>query len=188
VDFFTFNVSGNFFANKPPDNQLEPSAFRGLFFPSLPETSIPRDSVNADSSWRISDDMVLAGDVQYNIEEKKLATAAIGLAVRRDERMSYTIGNSYINELDSNITSVGLAYTISKKYTLGYYQSFDFGRTESVNFGTSLTRKFDTFAMIFRVNYDEVTGESSAGFSVVPQGAKGSFGTDSAEAFSNNRK
>ncbi len=188
VDFFTFNVSGNFYANKPPDRELNPSDFRGLFFPGLPEASIPRDSINADTIWRISDDMILAGDVQYNVDDNKLATAAVGLAVRHDERLSYTVGNSYINDLNSNITSVGLDYTISKKYTFGYYQSFDFGRTESVNFGTTLTRKFDTFAMIFRVNYDEVTGESSMGFSIIPQGAKGTFGTDSAQAFTNNKR
>ncbi len=188
VDFFSFNVSGNFYANKPPDKELNPSDFRGLFFPSLSETSVPRDSINADTSWRISDDMILAGDVQYNVDDNKLATAAVGLAVRHDERLSYTIGNSYINDLDSNITSVGLDYTISKKYTFGYYQSFDFGRTESVNFGTTLTRKFDTFAMVFRVNYDQITGESSMGFSVIPQGAKGSFSTDSAQAFTGNRR
>ena len=183
VDFFTFNVQTNFFFNKPPDHEMEPSAFRGLFFPSLPETSIPRDSVNADASWRVSDDVVILGDVQYNVEEKTLATAAVGLAVRHDERLSYTVGNSYINELDSNITSVGVQYNISKKYELGYYQSFDFGRTENVNFGTTLTRKFDTFAIVFRVNHDQITGESSAGVSLTPQGIGGGFGTDQASAF-----
>ena len=187
VDFFTFNVVANFFANKPPDNELPPSDFRGLFFPSLPESSVPRDSLNADATWRVSDDMVLLGDVQYNVEENRLATAAVGLAVRHDERLSYTVGNSYINDLDSNITSVGLSYMISKKYTLGYYQSFDFGRDENVNFTTSLTRKFDTFAMLFRVSYDEITGESSMGFSLSPVGAGGSFGTDTAQAFSQRR-
>ncbi len=188
VDYFTFNVQANFYANRPPDREIDPNAFRGLFFPSAPETSIPRDSINADSSWRISDDTILIGDVQYNVEEKKIATAAIGLAVRRDERLSYTIGNSYINELDSNITSVGISYMVSKKYTLGYSQSFDFGRNESVSFNTTLTRKFDTFAMIFRINYDEITGESSIGFNLQPQGANGAFGSDTAQAFASQRR
>ena len=41
VDFFTFNVEGNFFANQPDDDELAPTRFRGLFFDSLPEASIP---------------------------------------------------------------------------------------------------------------------------------------------------
>jgi len=40
VDFFTFNVEGNFFAHKPNDSLIAPTRFRGLFFDSLPEASI----------------------------------------------------------------------------------------------------------------------------------------------------
>jgi hypothetical protein len=29
VDFFSLNVEGNFFMNRPPDDQLSPVAFRG---------------------------------------------------------------------------------------------------------------------------------------------------------------
>lgn len=180
VDFFTFNIEGNFFDNEPPDAEYPPNSFRGLFFPSLPEASIPRDAINADATWRISDDTVLMSDVQYNLEEKTVATAAIGLAVRRDERLSYTIGNSYIDALDSNITSVGLNYMISRKYTFGYNQSFDFGQGDNVSYTTTLTRKFDTFALIFRANYDQYNDESSFGFSLQPMGAGGAFGTDNA--------
>jgi hypothetical protein len=130
---------------------------------------------------------VLIGDAQYNLEEARLATAAIGLAVRRDERMSWYIGTSYIDELDSNITTVGLNYTISKKYSVGYTQAFDFGDGENVNYLATLNRRFDSFYLLFRAAYDQTTDESSFGVNLLPVGARNAFGTDTASVFNPGR-
>src|SRR5205085_3604723 len=66
VDVFTLDVQGNFFANKPPDRELNPAGFRGLFFDSIPEASVPRDSINAQATWRISDETIVLADSEYN--------------------------------------------------------------------------------------------------------------------------
>ena len=50
------------------------------FFPSLPEASVPRDSVNIDALWRVSDSVSLSADTQYNINENEWATAGAGKA------------------------------------------------------------------------------------------------------------
>jgi hypothetical protein len=94
VDFFTLNVEGNFFFNQPSDTILTPTGFRGLYFTSLPETSVPRNSINADALWRVSDTTALLADTQYNLDENQLATSSIGLAVQREPRTSCTSGRS----------------------------------------------------------------------------------------------
>src|SRR5262249_35186520 len=55
VDFLTLGISADLFANQPPPAELAPQSFRGVFFPTLPEASIPRNSLNMDLTWRVSD-------------------------------------------------------------------------------------------------------------------------------------
>jgi hypothetical protein len=189
VDFFTLNVQGNAFTNKPPDSELAPPsrdydvrAFRGLYFYSLPEASIPRNSINADSTWRISDQFVVLSGVEWNADQQSLATASIGAAIKQEPRITYFIGTRYIDPLGSNITTFGTLYELSRKYTLGFSQSYDFAQANNVNSSAWLVRKFDTFATALGVMYDSTQDESSVQFNLYPNG----FGTGfSAEQLGN---
>jgi hypothetical protein len=170
VDFFAVNVEANLFANQPSDDELNPSGFRGLYFASLPETSVPRNAINADATWRISDNTVMLADANHNLDESKLATAGIGLLVRRDERLTYFIGNRYIDELNSNITTVSLSYELSPKYTLLASQSFDFGLSENVSSSFGLLRQFDAFFLSVSTSHDSITDQSTFNFNLYPKG------------------
>jgi lipopolysaccharide assembly outer membrane protein LptD (OstA) len=170
VDFFTLNVEGNFFLNQPADDVLDPTGFRGLFFPSLPEASIPRNGINADALWRISDSTALLSDVQYNLDDLTLATTSIGLAVQRDTRLSYFLGARYIGEINSMIASAAANYQLSSKYSLRGTQSFNLGERRNQNSAITLVRLFDRFFMSFTFYYDAIDDESGFRFGIAPQG------------------
>jgi hypothetical protein len=179
VDFLVLNVEGNFFANQPPDEQLEPTSFRGLFFPSLPEASIPRNAINADALWRISDTTVLLADAQQNLDDNQFATGAVGFAAQRDERVSYYLGGRYVDELDSMIASGALEYELTRKYSLSFSQSYDFGDDEgTVGTTASLRRRFDRFYALFTLYYDAREDESGFRFALYPEGLGRGAGTD----------
>jgi hypothetical protein len=186
VDFLTLNVEGNFFLNAPPDDELNPVAFRGLFFPSMPEASVPRNSVNADAIWRVSDTTAILADAQFNLDERNLSTASIGLAASRGERLSYFLGLRYIDsgeftrfgaggalqerDLHSVVATAAVNYQITPKWNVAARQSFDFGERERVLSNYSLIRHFDRFyaSVTFRVDY---IGEDSGIFvNVWPEG------------------
>jgi len=78
VDFFALNVELNLFSNKPSDADFPPSGFRGLFFNSAPEASLPRTSVNVDALWRVSDTTAVLADLQQNLQDMETATASVG--------------------------------------------------------------------------------------------------------------
>jgi hypothetical protein len=177
VDFFTLNVEANFFANQPDDEFLEPEVFRGLFFPSLPEASIPRNSLNADALWRISDTTAVLADAQYNLDEMSLATTSIGLAVQRDTRMAYFVGARYIGEINETIGSFQLNYELSTKYLLTAQQSFNFSERENQTSAVGLIRRFDRFFMTVQVFYDAVEDESGFRFGIIPEGLGAGFTT-----------
>ena len=170
VDFFTLNIEANFFANQPDDEFLTPTMFRGLFFSSVPEESIPRNSLNADALWRISDTTAVLADVQYNLDEMALATTSIGLAVQRDTRMAYFVGARYIGEINQTIGSLNINYELSPKYLLTAIQSFNFSEERNETSALGIIRRFDRFLVTFQVFYDAVEDQSGFRFGIIPEG------------------
>jgi hypothetical protein len=162
VDFFTLGVEANFFSNEP-EATLPPSDFRGLYFASMPEASVPRESLNVDATWRISDTTVALADAQYNLDENELATAGVGLMVQRDARLTYLVTGRRIGDLDSSFLSVVGVYELSPKYQITFSQGYDFGQSENVATAVEFRRRFDTFFMSLTYSYsliDEQTGVS----------------------------
>jgi len=170
VDFVTLNVEGNFYTNQPDEDALDPQDFRGLYFASLPEASIPRNSVNADAAWRVSDTTIVLADQQYNVDESQLATAAAGLAVQRDPRVAYYLEQRYVEALDSNITSFAISYELSAKYRLDFNQSYDFSQTNNVNTSFTVNRRFDRLIASVTVYTDNVNDETGFRFFLLPEG------------------
>ncbi len=170
VDFLSLNVEGNFYTHKPNDVLLDPVKFRGLYFESMPEASIPRNSINADATWRVSDTTALLSDAQYNLDKSTLATASIGVAVQRGERLTYFLGQRYIEALNSNITSLAVSYELTSKYTIAFRQSFDFGQNHNVTSDLTFLRHFDRFFAALTLKYDVVGGDSGFLINIYPEG------------------
>lgn len=174
VDFFTLNLDASFFTNAPDDDDLPPKGFRGLYFSSLPENSIPRNSINADVLWRVSDTMILLSDLSENIEEMELATTSLGLAVQRDINLNYFVGVRYIGQTATDDTStIGsflINYRLSPKYTLGFLQSYEFSEREANVTSFTITRRFDRFFINVEAYNDYVEDESGVRFAIYPEG------------------
>ncbi|MGC4031110.1 MAG: LPS assembly protein LptD [Tepidisphaeraceae bacterium] len=192
VDFLTLNVGIIGFANLPnevlnPDrayarsvnadyeNELGPTSakgFRGLFFQSTPEASIPRSSVQGDASWRVSDTTLLMTDASWNIKEQQLSTAAVGLLVGRGDRVTYFTGLRYIGEIDSTIASFSTTYQITSKYTVNLGLAVDLAR-DSKGGNVAVIRKFDRFYLGLGGYYDQTDNESGLTVSFFPEGLAG---------------
>jgi hypothetical protein len=167
VDFFTLNVEASFYSNEP-EEPLPPTDFRGLFFPSLPEASVPRESLNIDGTWRISDTTVALADAQFNLDEGEMATAGAGLIVQRDARLTYFLNARRLEELDSSILGVAASYELSAKYNVAFSQGYDFGQTTNVGSAIEFRRRFDTFFMSFTYSYSLVDEESGFAINIYP--------------------
>ena len=173
VDFLKVNVEANFFTNQPDEAELEPVGFRGLLYPSLPEASIPRNSINGDVQWRVSDTTIIVGDVAYNMDEEQLATASVGLIARRDTRVAYFAGIRYIEDLDSSIGTLAFSYELTRKYSIGFRQSYDFGDSDNVYSSVSFQRKFDRFLMMLSAYNNSTDDSKGISFGLFPEGFAG---------------
>jgi len=179
VDLFTLDVDAEFYSNKPLRKFLQPFDFRGLYFNSLPEASVPRDAVNINGSWRISDNTVILADAQYNLDESKVATAAVGVLVRRDIQQSWYVGSRYIADLNSNITSIQFDYQISPKYTIVLGQDFDFGLGQNVSSSVAIIRSFDRFILEVSGYHNQIGNQTGINFNIFPLGFGQGLGTGS---------
>jgi lipopolysaccharide assembly outer membrane protein LptD (OstA) len=179
VDFFDWNIEANFFSHKPNDELMNPTKFRGLYFASLPEASLPRNSLDTDATWRVSDTTAIVGDAEYNLDTKTLATASIGVAVQRSDRVAYFIGQRYIEPLSSNILTTAVSYELTSKYTVAVRQSYDFGNANrEVTSDFSIIRHFDRFFVSLTLRYDEIGDNNGFEFNIYPEGlGKASEGT-----------
>jgi hypothetical protein len=176
ADLLEVNVEGNFFANQPPPNILNPTQFRGLYFPSDPEASIPRQGINADATYHVSDTTSILADDEWNMDDHELATAAIGLAAWRGDQLSYYLEDRYIQVLHSQVISFSSQYQLTRKYTLQFAQSFNFGDTNDINSVLTVIRQFDTFSVAVTVFHDAITGQSGFNLNLIPLGLPGPRG------------
>lgn len=187
VDFLTINIQGSFFMNQPPDRELAPTDFRGLLFVTRPETSIPRNSINAQLEWCISDTVSLESELYYNIDESMLASASVGLKVRHDPRISYYIGlrhigldftmptvqNGQVNTFrfeDQDLLVFALDYELTVKYRVQVAQSYDLAQNRNDRSTLTFVRRFDRFFVAVGFRLDEIQDESAVFFNVWPEG------------------
>ena len=183
VDVFWLNVAGNFFSSQPPEEFLQPTDFRGLFFPFAPETSLARDSINADARWQISDTVAVRGDMQQNLDENVLATMSGGLVVSHEPRVSYGIGLRYIGPFDSTRLYFNTRYELTQRYTLSVNSSYDFDEGSNIETTVSLVRRFDQFYASISGRVDEFDGDRGIIFNVWPAGLSPSQGLGRAGTF-----
>lgn len=187
TDVFTLNLEGDFFRNRPgpapafarvnddgsalDPTLVPPEDFRGLFFPSIPEASVPRNTISVDGTWRLSDSAVILGDAQYNLDRDTLATASVGFTTGRGDRLGYYVGVRYIEPFDSNILTLAVDYQITPKYVLSAQQSYDFGRFgENVVTRFSLSRRFDKFYLQVAASVDRRRQENLVSVNFIPEG------------------
>ncbi len=170
VDVLTVDVYANLFANQPGVRYRDPPDFRSTFLQAEPEYSLPRNTANAEATWRVSDTTAVLAGVVQNLDGHRLATANIGVAVTRDQRLSYFLGTRYIADLDSNVATFDATYQLDRKYSLSASESVDLAQSRNVYYQATLNRRFDTFTVSVDAHYDQSTNDEGFGFNVSPNG------------------
>ena len=190
VDVFSWNVQGNFFFNQPPDNELDPRDFRGLYYASMPEASVPRNSINSQISWRISDSVQILQDVYYNLDENMLAAASIGAAVKHDPRLSYYVGLRHVGinmnqvvyqngqantfEFDrEDLIRLAAEYQLTAKYQLTFSEAYDVAQNRQNSATLNFIRHLDRLYVSVGFRLDAFqSGGTGVFFNIWPEGMK----------------
>ena len=189
VDFFRLNtdvtlverdVEGSLLPNKFFFSSPEPQfGETPLLNPDFSNLGLARretinqtlsDFATADWTWLISDTTALTGSFNYNIHEGLISQAHAALAVQRFDRMSYYVGDLFINHADtfradnSHFLTGGLSYRLNRKYTVALAQQFDVERSLDSYSQIVIIREFAHWYGAFSFSLDPA--RDSVGFSV----------------------
>jgi len=135
VDWMRLAITAGFFDDDGQDRRTS----GGDFFWYRPEYSLPRDFVNGQYEWQISDTTLLLSDVNYDTQRGVMGQASTSLAVQRDPRLRYLIGWRYLKDLDSSLATFGFNYKISRKYSFSFFEQYDMDFDGGRNVATSLS-------------------------------------------------
>ena len=116
----------------------------GRFFTYRPEYGLARSFVNVDYLWNISDSTTLLADFNHDTHTGRLGKWSMSMNVERSPRLSYFGGVRYIRDLNSSVGTFGATYSLSRKYSMTFYEQYDFQFERGDNISTRLTftRKF----------------------------------------------
>jgi hypothetical protein len=168
VDWMRLDVIGTVLDNH--DVPAPPSD--GRFFLSRPEYSIPRDNITSEYTWNVSDATTFLSDLNYDVQSAGVARADAGLAIARDPRLRYYFGWRYIRDLDASVGTFGSNYQINKKYSVSFFEQYDFLFANGRNLATSVSviRKFPRWYAAFTFTFDQVSGDTSVFMTFWPEG------------------
>lgn len=183
VNAFTLDLRATHYFNQPPEEELIPTDFRGLYFVSMPAASIPRDSVEANFGWQVSDNVRIFSDANYNTEESELATAAVGLNVTQLPRLSYYIalrhigidldrvidGNTFVFE-NQDLLIFAIDYQLTRDYRINFANSYDIAQHRNNRSMLTLIRAFDRFYASVSFRLDAFEDERAVFFNLWPEG------------------
>jgi hypothetical protein len=167
VDWMRLTVLAGFFDGAENNHPSD-----GRFFFDRPENSIPRNFVNYDYAWNISDSTVFLADGNYDTNSRRLARWDLGVAVQRDPRLRYYLGVRRIEDLNSDVITAGTTYKINSQYSVSFLEQFDTEFNGGQNLATSVTvlRKFERWYLGGTFVIDHRTNDLGLYLTVWPEG------------------
>jgi hypothetical protein len=170
VDWMTLNLSIGIFNDDTHSYNLPAG---GEWFFDRPEQSLPRDFINGEYTWAISDSTQFLSDINYDIKSNDIGLFNAGIAVERDPRLRYYLGVRYIRALDSSVGTAGVNYKINKKYSISVFEQYDFLYSNGIDLCTSVSiiRKLPRWYAAFTIGWDATKNDLSLMVTVWPEGA-----------------
>lgn len=167
IDWMRFRIDLGFFGDEYEDLPAD-----GRTFAYRPEHSVGRDHLNFDYEWNISEGTTLLADANYDLNSGELGRAAVGLTVRRTPRFKYYVGLRTIDALDTRVFAGGVTYKISDKYTLSFFEQYDFDFNGGTNVSTSisLVRKLPRWYAGFSIIWDQTDDDIGVFVTFWPEG------------------
>lgn len=145
----------------------------GRYYDYRPEYSNPGEYLVADATWRVTDAFALTGSSVFDFDKNQQAMASTGFLIYHAPGFVSGIDARYINSQDSTIISAGAQYDLTSKYAIALAGSYDATRGGVQGGGVEVRRRFASLMLGINVGYNDISGESSLGFVIVPFGAVG---------------
>ncbi len=127
--------------------------------------------LNVEYLWQISDRATLISESSVRLDRGgKLDTFDIGVIFDRSPKMTFYLGQRYIDASSSNMLIGSLDYKLNERWTLGFFGQLDVGPSEASDYRVALKRRLHRWVVEFA--YERDGGEDENIFMLLfgPQG------------------
>jgi len=127
--------------------------------------------LNVEYLWQISDRATLISESSVRLDRGgKLDTFDIGVIFDRSPKMTFYLGQRYIDASSSNMLIGSLDYKLNERWTLGFLGQLDVGPSEASDYRVALKRRLHRWVLEFA--YERDGGEDENIFMLLfgPQG------------------
>ena len=149
----------------------------GRWFEDRPELSSAGEFIDAEMLWQVSDPLGVTGRIVYDVENThQPAYSTFGVLVDHGYGLKSSLGQRFVNALDSTVVFYNLQYQLTDKYRATFAANYDTTLGDFERFSTSLTRTYPNLTVGLAYSFNNITEESSIGFVLSPRGLGGGFG------------
>ncbi|VAX42398.1 hypothetical protein MNBD_PLANCTO03-1410 [hydrothermal vent metagenome] len=149
----------------------------GRFYEDRPELSSVGEFLDTELLWQVSDPVGLTGRIIYDIEgTKQPAYSTVGLIVDHGYGFKSSLGQRFVNALDSTVVFYNMQYQLTEKYLATFATNYDTTLGDFERIGGSITRSYPNVTIGLTYSFNNITDEASIGFILSPRGLRGGLG------------
>lgn len=149
----------------------------GHWFEDRPELSNPGEFVDAEALWQVSDPVGITGRIIYDVEEThQPAYSTLGMIIDHDDRLRSSLGQRFVNELDSTLLFYNLNCELTEKYRAGFEMTYNSDVDTFDRVSVAVRRDYPNVTVGFSYSYNFIGDESSIGFILSPRGLSAGLG------------
>jgi len=140
----------------------------GRYVESRPELTTPGEYWTVGAAWQLTDVFAITGQNIFDIDFGQNARTSVGLLVRHTPRFQTLTELRFLNAQNATYLDLSAFYELTPKYRLNAFVSYDTDLNEVQRVGGELAREFPNAVLGASINYNNITSETSFGFSFSP--------------------
>jgi len=148
----------------------DPAAVLPRYDDYRPEYAVGGDHFYTELRWMVTDTLGLAGELTHDFETDRVAQWRTGATLEHTPNLRSQLAYYEIEPLDSRLLRAGFDYTLTRKYRLGAYQTFDLGDNGTQSLAVTLDRRLPQWTLRLQADFNELDDEQRIGFTLIPHG------------------
>jgi hypothetical protein len=130
------------------------------FFAYRPEYSQFGDHVYGSLMWLLSDQLSVAAQATYDLENNVLSRGSVGTELRHSPSLTTYVEYRVIDADSTELLELGIKYLLTTKYTLDFRPQWDFDENQFRSIVFIVTRRFPDFELNVEVGRDYIQDET----------------------------
>ncbi|MEO1278249.1 MAG: hypothetical protein AAFV77_04770, partial [Planctomycetota bacterium] len=140
------------------------------FFDAYPERSQLGDFFDLDVAWRLTDAVGVTGQFIYDLESNRTAEGVVGVEISQLPDMRFFAELRRLGYSEDTYINAGADYELGDRYSLGALGVYNERAGEFQSGTIRVNREMPHLILTARLTYNDITGDTTVGFSFQPTG------------------